>query len=170
MNFNRWLLGGARTSFRTLLPTKEVIRRLQAETDQSASVTKRPQPRVYGEFSGTSFRLVSFAGRGTAYRRKFYGKVEDFDGGSLVSGAFHLSAVVRGLLIVIVVTVWLAALATALQTRSIQPVGVAILVTVIGWVSIYIQMERSTDGEEDVRGFLMRTLEAETIDESGANR
>ena len=53
--------------------------------------------------------------------------------GSLLSGSFRLKAVVRGLLTAIVVIIWLTALATALQTRTIQPVGVAMLATVIGW-------------------------------------
>ena len=83
-------------------------------------------------------------------------------------GSFRLNALVRILLAVIVVIVWITGLATAFQTRSIQPVAIAILVTLTGGAAIYPQMERSTDGERQVEAFLRKTLEARPIDENGA--
>jgi len=166
---DRWSLGGGRIFLKTALPPQEVIRRLRGEIDGPEPFIKRPLSGVFGDFSGTAFRLVSYGVKGTAYRRKLYGKVELSAEGSIVSGAFRLNAGVRGLLTAIVVIIWLTALATALHMRSIQPVGVAILATVIGWVGIYLQTERSRDGEMHLQAFLIRTLDAKPIDNRGAN-
>jgi len=167
--FDRWSFGGGRIFLKTALPPEEVIRRLRGDIDGPEPFIKRPPSGVFGDFNGTAFRLVSYAGRGTAYRRKLNGKVEYAPEGSLLSGAFRLNAVVRGLLTAIVVIIWFAALATALQTRSIQPVGLAILATVIGWIGIYLQIQRSRDGEMHLQAFLIRTLDAKPLDHGGTN-
>lgn len=167
--FDRWSFGSHRILLKTALPPQEVIGRLQRGIDGPASVTGQPLSGVFGDFSGTAFRLVAYVGRGTAYRRKLYGKVEYAAEGSLVSGAFRLNADVRGLLTAIVVIIWLTALATALQMRSIQPIGIAILAMVIGWIGIYLQTQRSRDGEMHLQAFLIRTLDAKPLDMGGAN-
>jgi hypothetical protein len=152
---------------KTRLSPREVLVRLQSATNGAEPfLQKGSSSAVYGVFRGNTFQLVSFAGRPTAYRRRFYGQVRPLNAGALVSGAFRLSPVVRGLLVSIVAIIWLIALTTAFQMHNPQSLAVAALAMAIGLASIYPQLARSAEGERKVRELLLNTIEAGTADDA----
>lgn len=153
-----WLGGGVIT-LRTALSPEQVVAQLEVATRRPQTFRLGRSAEVVGTFQGAKFRLESFAGRGTAYRRKFNGQVTSAGDGAVVSGVFRLNPVVRGLLLTIVAIVWLAALATAVQQGSAQPLAVALLAMLVGWGAVYFQLRRSADGEQAIRMFLQRTLQ-----------
>ena len=160
-------LTGEALVLKTPLSPQEVFVRLRSATNGVESLNQKGSSlAVYGVFRGNTFQLVSFAGRPTAYRRRFYGQVRPLDAGALVSGAFRLSPVVRALLLSIVVIIWLIALTTAFQTHNPQALAVAVLAMAIGWASIYPQLARSAEGERKVRELLVNTIEAGTADDA----
>jgi hypothetical protein len=148
---------------KSTLSPEEVLTRLRELTSGPERLFSKGGPSdVYSAFSGNTFQLVSSAGRrSTGYRRKFYGKVEPLNSGSLISGAFRMHPAVRGLLLTLLAIFWLIGLAIGVQTRSLEPLAIPVLFTVMGWTSIALQLAWSADGERVVRSLLRRAVEGE---------